>query len=105
MGHPLADKLRDLPPGSLVPAAWVVEQLGEEPEESIADPTLPEYAEELGKSVSTIRGWCARIPGAYRLHGREWRIPRAAMRAYLAQQSQPPAAPPQAVDLGEWRKH
>ena len=74
-----------------------------------ADPTAGEVAEALGRSMSTIRAKCAggEIPGAYKLNGREWRIPREAFRAYLeAQRSgstqRSEAAPRRSLDL--WRR-
>lgn len=76
----------------------------------IADLTCAEAAAELGRRPSTVRTWCAsgRIPGAYRLHGREWRIPRAGLRAYLDAQSAGRSRPASArheerVDLSRWR--
>lgn len=85
-----------------------------EPTESahqpIADLTCEEAGEELGRAASTIRTWCGRgaIPGAYRLHGREWRIPRASLRRYLDQQAEgkrEAGRDGEPVDLGSWRKH
>ena len=47
--------------------------------------TLDQVASEVGRAVSTIRTWCnsKRIDGAYRLNGRDWRIPQAALRKFL----------------------
>ena len=44
------------------------------------DMTVAEVAELLKRAPATVRGWCAtgELPGAYRLLGREWRIPSAA---------------------------
>src|SRR3990167_91071 len=52
------------------------------------DLTAAQLAERLRRRPSTIRGWCERgeLPGAYRLNGREWRIPPAALEAFLAGQ-------------------
>ena len=49
------------------------------------DMTLDEVATEVGRAVGTIRTWCnsKRIDGAYRLNGRDWRIPQAALRKFL----------------------
>ena len=52
------------------------------------DMTLKDVANEVGRAVSTIRTWCnsKRINGAYRLNGRDWRIPQAALRKFLEDQ-------------------
>lgn len=78
---------------------------------ALVDLTADAVGAELGRSASTIRAWCAsaRIPGAYRLHGREWRIPRASLRRYLDTQAQghAPKVKPEgesSVDLGRWRR-
>jgi excisionase family DNA binding protein len=52
---------------------------------TISDLTVEALAAELGRSTtSTVRGWlgAGAIPEAYKL-GREWRIPRAAVRRFL----------------------
>lgn len=52
----------------------------------IGDLTVQEIAAEIGKAESTVRTWLTSnggIPGAYKLHGREWRVPPAALKAYL----------------------
>lgn len=78
----------------------------------LVDLTTEDVGAQLGRSPSTIRAWCAsgRIPGAYRLHAREWRVPPASLRRYLDAQADgapktegPP--PSRTVDLGGWRKH
>lgn len=48
----------------------------------VADLTVKEIAEELGKSTSTVRGWMPDVPGSYQL-GAEWRVSRENWRAYL----------------------
>lgn len=75
----LAETLAGLPDGALVPAAWVREQLSGR--DTLTDLTVKETAELLGRAPSTIRSWAASgiLRGAYRLRGREWRIPRAAL--------------------------
>lgn len=78
------------------------------------DLTIEELGRELHRSPSTIRGWLAAdpmpFPDAYRLNGREWRIPRANVAAYLARQRpRMPQDRTEAIettgDLGSWRKH
>ncbi len=51
----------------------------------LSDLTIADVAEELDRSPSTVRGWliAGDIPEAYKLQGREWRIPRGALRAFL----------------------
>jgi excisionase family DNA binding protein len=77
------------------------------------DLTVEEVAAHFGKGTSTVRTWLGRgeLPGAYRLHGREWRIPRSAIetlqRAEAKRQASAaePAKMPPAVDLSDWRRH
>lgn len=125
----LADRLRLLleavPPGGAVtlPRAAVAEWLEEDGQElphdaqrPIADLTAEEIAQQFDRTPACVRGWCraGRMPGAYRLNGREWRIPRATLAAYLEAErsganrtspsSNPPTLPSGAVDLGAWRR-
>ena len=124
------------PAGATVPVAWLAELLALDAAEAnggdagharhggsaadvTVDLTVPQLAERFERGESTIRGWLAAgaFPGAYRLHGREWRIPAAAVEAMqraaaaeaergdgadAAGQDQRASATP---DLGEWRKH
>jgi excisionase family DNA binding protein len=81
--------------------------------------TVAEVALQLHRSPSTVRGWCeaGRFTGAFKLNGRDWRIPPAAVERFL--DAQRPAAPSAAdparatrprterggsVDLAAWRK-
>jgi excisionase family DNA binding protein len=71
------------------------------------DMTVEEVAEETRRAPSTIRGWliAGELEG-YKLNGRDWRITRAALRAYLEDQGGADESPPAAgdVDIGAWRK-
>jgi len=53
-----------------------------------ADLTIAELAARFHRSPSTIRDWCehGRLGGAYKLNGRDWRIPQAGVEAFLARQ-------------------
>jgi hypothetical protein len=62
----------------------------------------------LGRHASTLRAMCERgeLPGAYRQHGREWRIPPAGLEAYRAQQRAPrPTQRANCAELSGWRRH
>lgn len=61
-----------------------------EPAQVSVDLTVAEVAELLHRAPGTIRGWCAsgELPGAYRLRGREWRIPTAAVEAFQRHQAE-----------------
>ena len=74
----LEDLLAELPDEALVPVAWVRGQLGVRAAVGL---TVEEAAKQFKRSPSTIRSWCrdGRLPGAYLLRNREWRIPPAAM--------------------------
>ena len=66
-----------------------------------ADLTVAELAARFPRSASTVRDWCehGRFEGAYKLNGRDWRIPVTALDLFLAEQrGQRPAA-----QLGAWR--
>jgi excisionase family DNA binding protein len=66
-----------------------------------AEFTVAELAARFHRSPSTVRDWCehARFEGAYKLNGRDWRIPQAAVDTFLAEQrGENPISP-----LGAWR--
>ncbi len=108
----LADRLRQLaerlPPGAsltltraglLELAAVDSDQSDEQPVP--ADVTVAQLAARFHRSASTIRDWCehGRFTGAYKLNGRDWRIPQAAVGAFLTEQrGHSPGA-----HLGAWR--
>jgi excisionase family DNA binding protein len=114
------------PPDATVPVRWLAELVDADvvdaapgasgsPDAPAVDLTVVEVAEMFGRSTSTVRGWLASdaLPGAYRLHGREWRVPRSAIEAMQAaqrkaqQRAQTPARATRTgtTDLGAWRKH
>ena len=98
MARPVLERLRQAlsarPPGTLVPRDWLVEQLangaGRQSDFDSAaargqtDLTIVGLAELFGKRPSTVRAWVERgdFPGAYKLNGREWRIPLSAVEAF-----------------------
>ena len=53
--------------------------------EAVTDLTCEDMAAKFGRTAACVRGWCraGSIPGAYRLNGREWRVPTAGLRAFL----------------------
>lgn len=115
-----------LPAGAAVPVPreWLLDLLGERPSGEAtavgpADPTVADLAERFGRSRSTVRWWieAGRFPGAYRLRGREWRVPAAGVAAFESTERSGAAGPaprppgvsvvprtrPATVDLGAWR--
>ena len=106
----LAKLLVHLPDDALVPVGWLRAQLRRPDvgqDDGVGDLSCADVAKMLGRTPGTIRGWCHRgeIAGAGRLNGREWRIPRASLRAYLAAHGSKKSEPnTEAVDLGSWRK-
>lgn len=107
----LALLLRDLPDDALVPVRWLRERLeapAVTPNDAPVDLSCEEVARRLGRKACTVRGWCASgvIPRAYRLRGREYRIPQASLREFLdrqaAEEQEPGSATP--VDLGAWKR-
>lgn len=103
-------------PGALIPRDWVLDQirsvtgptdLGNE----LADLSVEQAGEILGRSTSTIRDYCRRglLPNAYRQRGREWRVPRGSIRAFQRAEAAPAkeARAPRkegSIDLGAWRE-
>jgi hypothetical protein len=71
--------------------------------EPTADLTVAELAARFHRAPSTLRGWLetGRFEGAYKLNGRDWRIPSASVAGFLAQQRRGRDK----ADLGAWRKH
>ena len=77
---------------------------------AVRDLTVEEVAEETHRAPSTVRGWL--IAGdlkGYKLNGRDWRVTRAALRAYLDNQKETTRAGRRApdledeVDIAAWR--
>lgn len=69
--------------------------------------TVDAVAEQMRKAPSTVRGWL--ISGdlrGYKLNNREWRMPRSALRDYIARQAETghQATETAEVDIAEWRK-
>jgi excisionase family DNA binding protein len=108
----LADRLRQmaecLPPGASVTITrdGLLELAAEEDGDDAcktpqADLTVGELAARLHRAASTVREWCehGRFAGAYKLNGRDWRVPLAALDAFLAGQRNECAV----VRLGAWR--
>lgn len=69
------------------------------------DTTAAELAARFQRSTSTIRGWleAGRFPGAYKLRGRDWRVPAEAIDAFREQERRRHASPD--LDLSGWRKY
>lgn len=79
--------LESLPGDALMPVRWIRELVdGLEMDETAGiGLTVQEVADATDRAPSTVRTWCAegRLPGAKRLRGREWRIPRSALKRLL----------------------
>jgi hypothetical protein len=99
----------DVPAGAqvTVPADWIRELLATRPVRAVAsvDLTVGDVARLFARQPSTIRGWCeqGRLPGAYRLRQREWRIPPAALDALQGRPARTPRADGGVIDLSGWR--
>ena len=92
--------------------AALVEGTGsEQPSPRVRDLTVEEVAEETQRAPSTVRGWLiAGDLNGYKLNGRDWRVTRAALRAYLDNQKEGTHAghrTPEVedgVDIAAWRR-
>jgi len=94
----LRKALAAMPPGTLVPRDWVLEGLSEDIPgvPTVEAPALParvdltirDLAQLFGKQPSTVRAWVERgdFPGAYKLHGKEWRVPVSAVDSFQNRQ-------------------
>ena len=51
---------------------------------SWVDLTVEETGRRFGRAPSTVRAWISagRLPGAYKLRGKEWRLPQATLTAF-----------------------
>lgn len=100
--------LEALPPGGSVTLdrEALEELLGAEASGSgpVADLTVQEVADELDRAPSTVRGWLGSgdLEG-YRLRGREWRVPREALAAFL-EEERSGIREEEPADLGSWRE-
>ena len=102
MASPPLESLRKalavMPPGTLVPRDWVLEHLSDcfpgvptvgTPAPPVClDLTIRDLAKQFGKQPSTVRAWVERgdFPGAYKLHGKEWRVLVSAVEAFQDRQ-------------------
>lgn len=105
----LRDRLRRivdaLPPGAAatLPRDTLAEWIGAEDPEPLADLTVKEVAEIVKRAPSTVRGWCqAGELDSYLFQGREYRVTRAALRAFQDRQAAPEDDPGD-DDLSSWR--
>ena len=117
MASPTFESLRAalaaMPPGTLVPRDWVLEQLSEgvpASKEALSpaattpvDLSIRGLAQLFGKQSSTVRAWVERgdFPGAYKLNGKEWRVPPSAVEGFqnLQRQRSRPTS-----KVSAWRK-
>lgn len=86
----------------------MLEDEPDDPLNSGRDMTVPEVAEGTRRAPSTVRTWLA--SGAlqgYKLNGRDWRIRRSSLRAYLDGQRRSGRRDPVLEgggDLSAWRR-
>jgi len=103
-----------MPPGALLPRDWLIERLSDRPSATVGqtdggalvDLTVADLARLFSKRPSTVRGWVERghFPGAYKLHGKEWRVPQSAVTAFRdRQRSGADGAPTSRSRLSHWR--
>lgn len=107
-----------LPAGAAVPVPreWLLELLDGAVASDLAPPALAdltcrEVAGLLSRSDSTVRGWLdAGVLEGYRMRGREWRIPRAALARFQETEAnrRPERSPSSTrrgkpADLSAWR--
>ena len=94
-----------------LPVLLVKEWLEVEADDPLADLTVADVAEQLGRSPGTVRDWIRRGElEAYQL-GKEYRVTRPALTTFCQRQRNGPrtsdrskAAPSRRSNLGAWRK-
>lgn len=110
----LRARLSLMPPGSLVPAEWVLAELAREqggeahPRPAGADLTVEQVAERMDRRPGTVRNWIrAGDLDAYLFRGKEYRVTEQALARFVQQQrgGQQKETATEEADLGAWRKH
>ena len=95
-----------LPEGAsvMLPVAWLRAGL-ESGDGAVGDRSVAEFAGEVKRSPSTIRGWLIqkRIPGAYKLPDGAWRIPRASAEEFKRTGGSA-VVPAGDCDIAAWRE-
>lgn len=100
----------------VLPRAWVQQLLDEATAPRAVAPgdrigpeppggyTIVQVANALERSGTAVWRWISEglIPGAYRFRGREWRIPRAALLAFIDREQNPIRVPK--ANLRAWRR-
>lgn len=105
-----SEPLRSLPDEALVPMGFLRSLATQDRSNgdpgAMADLTVADVAEALGRAESTVRGWL--LEGAlagYKLRGREWRVPRASLREFLDRQGDSKPTPVDGDDISAWRRY
>jgi hypothetical protein len=107
-----------VPPGGAVtlPRDWLIAELSAAGELAdvplTADLAVPDLVRLFGKRPSTVRSWleAGLFPGAFKLRGKTWRVPRSAVEAFQARErgqdgNGPTALPQRATgSLSDYRK-
>ena len=108
-----------LPPGASVTLSgdWLREQLAATAGPSVPAPaddqSIVQLAVRFGRAPSTVRAWleAGRFPGAYKLRGRDWRVPPAGVASFLeSERAVRPGGAPRVrpargtANIGDWRK-
>ena len=103
-----------LPAGTAVPVPreWLMELLdGMQPEPQLErDLAVADLCARFGRKPSAVRAWLEQglFPGAYKLRGRDWRVPAAAVEAFTKMQGNrgeyPRGTRVPAANLGAWRR-
>jgi len=114
----LENMVAGMPPGSSVTLAvdWLRGLLEEEANREGDEPaqllTLAEVAAHVGRAESTVRTWCngGKLPGSFRLNGRDWRVPAETLSTWLEGQSKAEQTPKgipshREASLASWRRH
>jgi len=110
--------LAPLPDSATVPVGWLRDRLAAEampvPPEALPAPLATDLSAKqvaivFGRSPATVRLWAeqGQLVGAWKLNGKSWRIPVAAVEQFRRNQGAPAPTQlrPSTGDLGDWRRH
>jgi hypothetical protein len=110
--------LAPLPDDAQVPVGWLRSHLAEDttamPPESLPAPLATDLSAKqvgvlFGRSPATVRLWAeqGQLVGAWKLNGKAWRVPVAAVEQFRRDQRAPAPTQlqPSTGDLGDWRRH
>lgn len=110
----IARMIEPMPEGAAItlPVDWLRAVLADIPKiggspDFVADLTVEDAADKIGRRPSTVREWCRTgALEAYKLNDRDWRITRDALDAFQSRSRKREKVSPASsrIDIGKWRR-